>query len=82
MTTNHRCQYCNSLIIFDQYNKKANGEYTPLDLNHKRHFCSSVDKIIHECRTVDYAKKIVDDMNNTDLSSFGLELRIVDIAKK
>jgi hypothetical protein len=78
----HRCEHCKSLIIFHPSKREENGEYIPLDLNYKRHFCSSIDKILHECRAVERVKKIVDEMNSTDLSSFELELRIVDEVKK
>ena len=75
---NHRCMVCNSLITYDNSKRCLNGEQIPLDLNGKRHFCSSADKITHECNIVDQLKNKVDDVNNTELSSFGLELRIVD----
>ena len=79
---NQRCKYCNSLIIYDPIKREENGEYIPLDLNHKRHFCSSPDKILHECQIVEHVKKIIEDINKTELSSFELELRIVDGVNK
>jgi hypothetical protein len=75
---NQRCEICNSYITYDISVRDENGEYILLDLNGKRHFCLSADKIVHECRAVDRVKKIIDDTNSTDLSSFVLELRIVD----
>lgn len=78
----HRCKICNSFIIYDSSIREQNGESIPLDLNYKRHFCSGADKIAHECRTVERAKKMIEDTNNTELSSFELELRIVDDVKK
>jgi hypothetical protein len=77
-----RCKNCNSLIIFDATKREENREYTALDLNRKRHFCSDIDKIAHECKIVDYVKKIIDDFNKTELTSFELELRIVDGVKE
>ena len=62
--------------------RAPNEECVPLDLNHKRHFCSGADKIVHECLTVERVKKIIEYMNNTELSSFELELGIVDGAEK
>ena len=79
---NQRCKGCNSFIIYDYSVRKQNGECIPLDLNHKRHFCSGIDKIAHECLTVERVKKIIEYTNNTELSSFELELGIVDGAKK
>jgi hypothetical protein len=70
-----RCKVCKSFIIYDSSKRE-------LDLNHKRHFCSGADKISHECLTVERVKKIVEYTNNTELSSFELELGIVDGAKK
>ena len=77
-----RCSSCNSFIIYDCSTRELNGECIPLDLNHKRHFCSTADKIAHECHTVERVKKIIEYANNTELSSFELELGIVDGVKK
>lgn len=77
----HRCKHCNSLIIYDPANREEDGD-TVLDLNHKRHFCSNTDKIVHECQTVEHVKKLIDGINKTELSSFELELRIVDEVNK
>ena len=77
-----RCKICKSFIIYDSSKREQNGECILLDLNHKRHFCSGADKIAHECLTVERVKKIIEYMNNTELSSFELELGIVDREKK
>jgi hypothetical protein len=77
-----RCKICRSFIIYDSCKRELSGKCIPLDLNHKRHFCSGADKISHECLTVERVKKIVEYTNNTELSSFELELGIVDGAKK
>ena len=55
---NQRCKICNSFVIFDTTKREQNGECIPLDLNHKRHFCSNADKIVHECQIVERVKKI------------------------
>jgi hypothetical protein len=73
-----RCKNCSSLIKYDLSKREENGKYTPLDLDHKRHFCSSVDKIVHECQVVDRLKNLIKDANSTELSSFELELSIRD----
>jgi hypothetical protein len=75
---NHRCKVCNSFITYNSYKRDLNGKCIPLDLNGKRHFCCSADKIIHECNIVEQQKRKLDDINSTELSSFVLELRIVD----
>jgi hypothetical protein len=77
-----RCKFCNSFIIYDPSVREQNGEFVPLDLNHKRHFCCDADKIVHECMTVERIKKIIEYMNNTELSSFELELGIVNGVEK
>lgn len=77
-----RCKGCNSFLIYDFSVREQNGECIPLDLNHKRHFCSSADKIAHECHTVECVKKIIEHTNNTELASFALKLRIVNGVKK
>lgn len=77
-----RCKICNSFIISDSFVREQNGDCIPLDLNQKRHFCSSADKIVHECHTVECVKKMIEYANNTELSSFILELRIGDGVKK
>jgi hypothetical protein len=75
---NRRCKSCNSLIIYDPTKREENGEYTKLDLNCKRHFCSDIDKIEHECKIIDHVKRIIDNINKMELTSFELELKIVD----
>ena len=82
LTIDQRCSSCNSFIIYDCSTRELNGECIPLDLNHKRHFCSPADKIAHECHTVERVKKIIESANNTELSSFKLELGIVGGVKK
>jgi len=77
-----RCKICNSFIIYDSSKRELNGKYIPLDLNHKRHLCSSAGKVAYECSIVERVKKLIEYTNNTELSSFELELRIVDGAKK
>jgi hypothetical protein len=77
-----RCKVCNSFIIYDPSVREQNRECVPLDLTHKRHFCSSADKIVHECRTVERVKKIIEYTNNTELSSFELELVFVNGVEK
>lgn len=77
-----RCIVCNSFIIYDYSVREQNGECVLLDLNHKRHLCSSAGKVAHECYIVERVKKLIEYTNNTELSSFELELRIVDGAKK
>jgi hypothetical protein len=77
-----RSENCNAILIFDSTIQDQNGKYIPLDLNHKRHFCCSSDKILHECSTVERLQKLVEDANHTELSSFELELRIVDGVNK
>jgi hypothetical protein len=78
---NQRCEVCNSLIIYDLARREEDGKCIPLDLNGKLHFCSSADKILHECRTVERIKKIIDVSNSVDLSNFQLELGICDQGK-
>lgn len=73
-----RCIICNSFIIYDSSVREQNEEYIPLDLNHKRHFCRSADRIVHECNTIGQLMEMVEDSNNKDLTSFRVELRIVD----
>jgi len=73
-----RCKICNSFIIYDSSKRELNGKYIPLDLNHKRHFCCSADRIVHECSTVDQLIEMVEVSNNKDLISFRVELKIVD----
>jgi len=73
-----RCKGCNSFIIFDPSVREQNGKCVPLDLNHKRHFCSSSSRTVHECCTIDRLQKEVEDANNNDLVSFRVELKIVD----
>jgi hypothetical protein len=72
-----RCKVCNSFIIYDPSVREQNGECVPLDLNHKRHFCTGPALIAHECLTVERAKKMIDYMNNVELSSLQLKLGIV-----
>jgi len=73
-----RCRICNSFIIYDSSKRELNGECIPLDLNHKRHFCRSADRIAHECSTIGQLMEMVEDSNNKDLISFRVELKIVD----
>jgi hypothetical protein len=73
-----RCENCNAFLIFDSTIKDQNRECIALDLNHKRHFCSAADKIDHECQIVETAKRYVSRINSTELTSFKLELKIVD----
>ena len=82
LNSNHRCKNCNSLIIYNESIRNEDGKCTALDLNHKHHFCSSIDRILHECRAVEQIKKIIDDTNKTDLSSFELELKIGWLGEK
>lgn len=75
---NQRCKVCNSFIVFDSSKREHSGKYIPLDLNGKRHFCYSVDRIIHEEKIVQQFKKECDRLNSTELSSFGIEPKIID----
>jgi hypothetical protein len=76
--SNCRCGHCNAYIILDSAIQDQYGKYVPLDLNHKRHFCCGIDKILHESSLVEHLQKIVDHANDTELSSFELALKIVD----
>ena len=61
-----RCPQCNSRVIV-----AANrGARDTLDLDGKRHFCEAEDRRLHEERCVDRLKKLVDDCNWTEFSSF------------
>jgi hypothetical protein len=73
-----RCENCNAFVISDSAIQDQNGEYIPLDLDHKRHCCSAADKIEHESRVVESLLKSISHINNTELTSFKLELKIVD----
>jgi hypothetical protein len=72
-------EHCGAHVIIDSTINDQNGECIALDLNQKRHFCRDSDIIVHECQIVDHMKKLIEDANNTELSSFGLELKIVDV---
>jgi hypothetical protein len=77
-----RCQHYNLVITYDPPKKEENEKYIPLNSNGKRHFCSSANKIVHEYRTVECVKKIIDDTSRRDLLCFELELRIADRVEK
>ena len=79
---NHRCKVCNSFVTYNSAKRDQNGNYILLDLNNKRHFCRNADMIIHECRTLEFVKTIIDDINRMELSSFELELKIADGVNK
>jgi hypothetical protein len=72
-----RCKVCNTFIIYDPSVREQNGECVPLDLNHKRHFCTGPDMIAHESLTVERSKKMIEYMNDVELSSLQLKLGIV-----
>jgi hypothetical protein len=76
------CGHCSAYVIIDSTIKDQNGDCITLDLNQKRHFCSDSDKILHEGNTVEHVKKLIEAINKTELSSFELELRIVDGVNK
>ncbi len=73
-----RCDRCNAYLIVDSAIKDQNRKFIVLDLDQKRHFCCDSDKILHEGHTVEYLQKIIDYTNKRELSSFKLELRIVN----
>lgn len=76
---NQRCKICNSFIIYDDSKIELNGKHIPLDLNGKRHFCSSADMIEHEYKIVEQSKNYIEKINKTELSSLQLELHeIID----
>jgi hypothetical protein len=77
-----RCKVCNTFIIYDPSVREQNGECVPLNLNYKCHFCSGADMIAHECLTVERAKKMIEHMNDVELSSLQLELGIVSGVEK
>jgi hypothetical protein len=65
-----RCQKCKAINTLD-------GDDL-LDLNGKRHFCEDPDRIAHEEKCVTQLKKIIQNYNQRELSSFQLELRMDD----
>jgi hypothetical protein len=73
-----RCEICNASLIFDSAVQDQSGKDIPLDLNYKRHFCSAADKIDHECQVVENVQRYLSHINRTELTSFKLELKIVD----
>ena len=75
---NQRCKICNAFIVFDLSKRERNGKCIPLDLNGKRHFCSSVDKIIHEGKIVQQFEQECDEINSVELSSFRLDVQLVE----
>jgi hypothetical protein len=73
-----RCEHCNAFLIFSSAIEDQNGKCIALDLNHKRHFCSAADKIGHECQVVESVQRYLSHINRTELTSFELELKIID----
>jgi hypothetical protein len=73
-----RCEQCNAFLIFDSAIEDQNGKCIALDLNHKQHCCSATDKIEHEYQVVENALRYLDHINRTELTSFKLELSIID----
>jgi hypothetical protein len=67
-----RCPNCNSLVIVDTRNADD-----VLDPNGKRHFCSDVDRILHEEKCVINLQSLIQDYNQAELSNFQLELNLV-----
>jgi hypothetical protein len=63
-----RCQKCKSITTL-------NGDDL-LDLNGKRHFCDSSDRIPHEEKCVIKIQNIIKYYNRRELSGFQLELNI------
>lgn len=68
-----RCPRCRSLIIIDTRNAAD-----LLDLNMKRHFCSNVDRILHEVQCVTEIQQIIEYYNQCELSSFRPGLKMDD----
>ena len=77
----YRCSRCKALITYNPNTANKYGRYIPLDLNLKRHICSSADRIIHEQKIVNEIKDRIDKVNQTELSSFRLTLGLEQISK-
>ncbi len=76
---NNRCSKCNAPIIFDSnIIGKERDNVVSLDLNGKRHICSSVERICHETNVVDDIQNRINDANKMELASFQLRLVMED----
>ena len=71
---NARCFNCKSSIIFDSKILDEHSKFIPLDMNHKRHICSGVERILHEEKVVKKIQRILKKANDIELSSFQLRL--------
>jgi hypothetical protein len=69
-----RCYRCKALITYRSNIADNHGRAIPLDLNHKRHICSSADRVIHEEKVVKEIKDRIDKVNQVELLSFQLTL--------
>jgi hypothetical protein len=79
--SDNRCKNCNAFLIYDFAILDCNGKCVPLDLNHKRHFCTDAERIVHESAIVKNLQPLLEDTNKTELLSFELEPRIADGVK-
>src|SRR5437899_1225073 len=68
-----RCPNCKSQIITGSLNSSD-----LLDLNGKRHFCESADRIRHQEKCVIDIHKIIEYYNRHELSAFQLGLKMDD----
>lgn len=66
-----RCPSCKSQII-----TRSSISNDLLDLNGKRHFCDSADRIRHEEKCVIDIHQIIEYCNRHELSSFQLGLKV------
>jgi hypothetical protein len=71
-TSHIHCPKCRSLTISCTKNSDD-----LLDPNGKRHFCSDVDRILHEEEWVIILQSLIQDYNQAELSNFQLELNLV-----
>lgn len=71
-----RCFTCGSYIIHNPNTMDEHGNSIPLDLNHKRHFCTGVERLLHEEKVVKSINKIINNANGIEVSSFKLELHV------
>lgn len=68
------CNKCRARIVIDPRIRDNDGNVIPLDLNLKRHLCTSAERLLHELDVVEEIKNLLIKANEIEISSFQLRL--------
>jgi hypothetical protein len=72
------CNKCSARIVIDPRIRDNDCNAIPLDLNLKRHLCTSAERLLHELNIVEDIKNRLTRANEIEISSFQLRLVMED----